>query len=207
MDFSPCKHYLILVAFNYYIIILQGLSYTFHPSRPIPRTVHKWYIDDKNKGNSWEQSRVSIACNRIQLDIRGSFRTTLKGERYVATWWERGFEARLVFKDNIQSVDDTGNESANRDIRRCSVRRRDFWRDRKWKRTYPRIVSRMLIRTSAPHPRSRKTPRGGRMTAKMIWEVVVSDSLEGSGFRTSVCESAYLDDIWSCERHVCWFGW
>jgi len=36
---------------------------------------------------------------------------------------------------------------------------------------YPRIVNRMLIKRSAPHPRSRKTPRGGRMTARMILQI------------------------------------
>lgn len=29
----------------------------------------------------------------------------------------------------------------------------------------------MLIRRSAPHPRSRKTPSGGRMMAKMILQM------------------------------------
>jgi len=33
---------------------------------------------------------------------------------------------------------------------------------------YPRQVSTMLISRSAPQPRSRKTPRGGRMMAAMI---------------------------------------
>lgn len=36
---------------------------------------------------------------------------------------------------------------------------------------YPRIVNRMLMRRSAPQPRSRKTPRGGRMTARMILQM------------------------------------
>jgi len=35
----------------------------------------------------------------------------------------------------------------------------------------PKIVNRMLIKRSAPHPRSRKTPRGGRMMAKMILQI------------------------------------
>ncbi len=39
----------------------------------------------------------------------------------------------------------------------------------------PRMVRRMLISRSAPHPRSRKTPSGGRMMAKMILQM----SLEG----------------------------
>lgn len=39
----------------------------------------------------------------------------------------------------------------------------------------PRMVKRMLISRSAPHPRSRKTPSGGRMMAKMILQM----SLEG----------------------------
>jgi hypothetical protein len=36
---------------------------------------------------------------------------------------------------------------------------------------YPRMVKRMLIRRSELHPRSRKTPSGGRMTAKMILQI------------------------------------
>jgi hypothetical protein len=36
---------------------------------------------------------------------------------------------------------------------------------------YPRIVRRMLISKSAAHPRSRKTPRGGRMIAKIIFRM------------------------------------
>ena len=39
----------------------------------------------------------------------------------------------------------------------------------------PRMVRQMLIRKSAPHPRSRNTPSGGRMMAKMILQM----SLEG----------------------------
>ena len=33
------------------------------------------------------------------------------------------------------------------------------------------MVKRMLISRSAPHPRSRKTPSGGRMMAKMILQM------------------------------------
>ena len=33
------------------------------------------------------------------------------------------------------------------------------------------MVRRMLISKSEPHPRSRKTPRGGRMTAKIILQM------------------------------------
>lgn len=36
---------------------------------------------------------------------------------------------------------------------------------------YPRMVRRMLMSRSAPQPRSRKTPRGGRMTARMILQM------------------------------------
>ena len=41
----------------------------------------------------------------------------------------------------------------------------------------PRMVKQMLIRKSAPHPRSRKTPRGGRMMAKMILQM--SEAVKG----------------------------
>lgn len=35
----------------------------------------------------------------------------------------------------------------------------------------PRMVKRRLIKRSAPQPRSRKTPRGGSKTAKMILQM------------------------------------
>lgn len=35
----------------------------------------------------------------------------------------------------------------------------------------PRMVRAMLMSRSAPQPRSRKTPRGGRMMAKMILQM------------------------------------
>jgi hypothetical protein len=35
----------------------------------------------------------------------------------------------------------------------------------------PRMVNRMLIQRSAPHPRSRKTPRGGRKMARIILQI------------------------------------
>jgi len=41
----------------------------------------------------------------------------------------------------------------------------------------PRMVNRMLIRRSPPQPRSRKTPRGGRMTARMI--LMISEAVKG----------------------------
>lgn len=39
------------------------------------------------------------------------------------------------------------------------------------KRVLPRMVNRMLMRKSAPQPRSRKTPTGGRMMARMILQM------------------------------------
>lgn len=38
-------------------------------------------------------------------------------------------------------------------------------------RNLPRMVRRMLMRRSAPQPRSRKTPRGGRMMARRILQM------------------------------------
>jgi hypothetical protein len=35
----------------------------------------------------------------------------------------------------------------------------------------PRMVRKMLMSRSLPHPRSRKTPRGGSMIAKMILQI------------------------------------
>jgi hypothetical protein len=48
---------------------------------------------------------------------------------------------------------------------------------------YPRMVKRMLIRRSEPHPRSRKTPSGGRMTAKMILQISLGESVSRLGQR------------------------
>jgi hypothetical protein len=60
----------------------------------------------------------------------------------------------------------------------------------------PRIVKRMLISRSEPHPRSRKTPSGGRMTAKMILQMSlaerVSRLLNRRGGVGPVCSGAYL---------------
>lgn len=41
----------------------------------------------------------------------------------------------------------------------------------------PRIVRRMLIRRSAPQPRSRKTPMGGRMMARMILQISLNKKI------------------------------
>lgn len=43
--------------------------------------------------------------------------------------------------------------------------------DRFLKLLTPRMVNRMLMSKSAPHPRSRKTPIGGRKMAKMILQI------------------------------------
>jgi hypothetical protein len=45
------------------------------------------------------------------------------------------------------------------------------------------MVNRMLMRRSAPQPRSRKTPRGGRMMAMMILMM----SLRGGSVRVVAC--------------------
>lgn len=77
---------------------------------------------------------------------------------------------RLILEDDVQGVDDTWDETVE-DVSTSFYcveidSQMGSWQD---EMTYPRIVRRMLIRTSAPHPRSRKTPRGGRMIATMIY--------------------------------------
>ena len=39
----------------------------------------------------------------------------------------------------------------------------------------PKQVRRMLMKKSAPHPRSMKTPTGGRMTARMILQMSLEE--------------------------------
>lgn len=46
----------------------------------------------------------------------------------------------------------------------------------------PRIVKQMLMRKSAPHPRSRKTPRGGRIKAKMSLQISLEAMCQYSNF-------------------------
>lgn len=60
--------------------------------------------------------------------------------------------------------------------------------ERKKRKTYPRIVSKMLMSKSAPHPRSRKTPIGGMKMAKMI--LMMSDPVKGilADYFRRVCE-------------------
>ena len=70
----------------------------------------------------------------------------------------------LVLEDDVQSVDDTGNVTqatvAQNVSTGCLVMFASGWGE-----TY---VKTMLMSRSAPQPRSRKTPRGGSRTAKMI---------------------------------------
>jgi hypothetical protein len=74
----------------------------------------------------------------------------------------------LVLENDIQRVDDTGDVSVRASGRQQTNRLEEA---EEGERTHPRIVRRTLISRSAPHPRSRKTPRGGRMMAKMILQI------------------------------------
>jgi hypothetical protein len=56
----------------------------------------------------------------------------------------------------------------------------------------PRMVKQMLIRMSALHPRSRKTPSGGRIKAKNILQM----SLRG--------EVSYRYRVFKCDRAGDW---
>ena len=95
----------------------------------------------------------------------------------------------LVFEDDVQGVDDAGDvllEGAGLAHSLGERGRSACFRILGWTAfslgvsssetaLTPRMVRRMLISRSAPHPRSRKTPSGGRMMAKMILQM----SLEG----------------------------
>jgi hypothetical protein len=70
----------------------------------------------------------------------------------------------LILQDDVEGVNDAGDVTVALSAF-CNCRKRLL----RW--TYPRMVRRMLIRRSAPQPRSRKTPRGGRMTARMILQI------------------------------------
>jgi len=81
---------------------------------------------------------------------------------------------------------------------------------------HPRMVRKMLIKRSAPHPRSRNTPRGGKIKAKLrsrmrlfskrkrrgherTWsvEAIMSELKEEENSRKS-----YFANIRSSERHI-----
>ena len=72
----------------------------------------------------------------------------------------------LVLEDDVEGVYDSGDILCG--VSALSDLRED--KGGKWKPT-PRIVRRMLMQKSAPQPRSRKTPRGGRMMAMMILQM------------------------------------
>ena len=62
----------------------------------------------------------------------------------------------------------------------------------------PSIVRRMFINRSAPQPRSKKTPSGGRIMAKMILMM----SLHGGSVRRSVAGEGATSRVLPCsERH------
>jgi len=71
---------------------------------------------------------------------------------------------RLVLEDDVQGVDDAG-DVCGRGLSVAGLKRNEVWTV---KDLQPRTVNRMLMRRSAPQPRSRKTPRGGSTTAQMI---------------------------------------
>jgi hypothetical protein len=75
----------------------------------------------------------------------------------------------LILENDVQGVNYSRNVASPKSVKSADTR------ETKERVAYPRIVSRMLIRRSAPQPRSRKTPRGGRKMARMILQM----SLEG----------------------------
>ena len=81
----------------------------------------------------------------------------------------------LVSANNPQGVDDT-REVLERAV---SLVHAGFMEESM--KLTPRIVKRMLIRRSEPHPRSRKTPSGGRMTAKIILQISLGEMSEQTG--------------------------
>ena len=59
------------------------------------------------------------------------------------------------------------------------------------------MVKRIQMRNSAPHPVSRKTPRGGRMMARMILMMSLFDDEMSVRFSKLAC-----DDAWRCRKHA-----
>lgn len=69
----------------------------------------------------------------------------------------------------------------------------------------PRMVKQMLMSRSAPQPRSRKTPRGGRMMAKMILQMSLFEKLASlQADKTNRPRDA--QDLRSSERHCEWYA-
>ena len=92
------------------------------------------------------------------------------------------FRRHLVLENDVQSVNDT---TASKSVR---VRMHHiFILSRSTYGMYPSTVSRMLINRSAPHPRSRKTPTGGRKMARMILMM----SLSHMSVHDAVCVASY----------------
>jgi hypothetical protein len=78
---------------------------------------------------------------------------------------------RLVFENNVQRVQDTGDETC-KGRKKLVVSAKLFGvRSHAERNSLPRMVRPMLISRSTPQPFSRKTPRGGRMMAKMILQM------------------------------------
>lgn len=90
--------------------------------------------------------------------------------------------AKLVFAYDVESVHNAGEvlERMGENGGQLQLRfvpRRGFERKKKnttngmGEKLTPRMVRTMLISRSDPHPHSKKTPSGGRITARMILQM------------------------------------
>lgn len=115
----------------------------------------------------------------------------------------------LILENDVQCVYDSRDVASPKSVRSTDTG------ETKVSDAYPRIVSRMLIRRSAPQPRSRKTPRGGRKMARMILQMSLggwSGQLDSYGVvcvggRNIPCGERHLGGcvvLFGCGRLIVW---
>lgn len=118
-----------------------------------------------------------------------------EGRQRSGSWADS--TASLIFEDNVAVEDHVSLEFSLRLW---------FWG---WKVTYkawmtpgnqPRMVKQMLMRKSAPHPRSRKTPRGGRIMAKIILQMSLWSKL---AMFLSSSHDELREQVGTRMRHEC----
>ena len=78
----------------------------------------------------------------------------------------------LILQYDVECVDDARNVTCWR-----YVRKRECQGPSEPRGNIPSMVRRMFIKRSAPQPRSKKTPSGGRIMAKMILMISLRSGL------------------------------
>lgn len=146
------------------------------PKLPVPsRAGGPLHPTDRQKN-----SRLASDRTRTHFRLFGasppSRRRDAVGELHGAGFSGPGEKGReLVFADDVEGVDDAGDVLKEGTVSLLLLRGMPGLG--RGKELTPRMVSRMLRSRRESQPSSRKTPRGGRRTAKIILQMSLGGSV------------------------------